>query len=49
MPGEVWALRLKAMPDSVPGPVRMRRALKTLLRSFGLKCVEIAEVNDGKV
>jgi hypothetical protein len=37
-----FVLRLVALPDPVPGRVRVRRALKHLLRYFGLKCLEVA-------
>lgn len=31
---------------NVPGAARMKRALKVLLRSFGLRCVAIREGGD---
>ena len=34
-----WLLTLRPMPDPVPATVRLRRALKTLLRAFKLRCV----------
>jgi hypothetical protein len=37
-------LVLRPLPDSVPGTVRVRRALKTLLRCYRLKAVEVVEV-----
>ncbi len=39
---ERWTITLTPVPGwNVPGAARIRRALKTLLRSYGLKCVEI--------
>jgi hypothetical protein len=34
-----YHLVVEALPDVVPAAVRLRRALKCLLRSFGLKCI----------
>jgi hypothetical protein len=34
---------LEAQPSNAPPTVRLRRALKLLLRSFGLKCVHLKE------
>lgn len=39
-----YRLVLRAEADTVPATIRMRAALKMLLRSFGLRCVEIVEV-----
>lgn len=36
-------LTLLPLPDAVPATIRLRRALKCLLRSFGLKCVRIED------
>jgi hypothetical protein len=38
-----YHLTLEAMPDDVPPIHRLRRALKVLLRSFRLFCVEARE------
>lgn len=38
--GEV-VLTLKPLPDAIPAGVRLRRALKVLLRGFGLRCTSI--------
>ena len=35
--GPTWFL-LRVLPDRVPASIRMRRALKCLLRSFRIKC-----------
>ncbi len=42
-----FLVRLRALPDRVPGPVRLRRALKCLLRSFGLRAVRVDELSTG--
>ena len=34
----VWVVVLQPLPDDVPGDVRMRRALKCLLRAFNIEC-----------
>lgn len=39
-----YRLLLQAQAGPVPAVVRLRRALKCLLRSFGLKCVAVEEV-----
>lgn len=39
-----FAIMIEAKPDTVPATTRLRRALKVLLRAFGLRCVEIREV-----
>jgi hypothetical protein len=41
---ERFALVLQAEPWTTPAVSRLRRALKLLLRSFGLRCVECREV-----
>jgi len=38
-----YVLTLQPLSDSVPETVRLRRALKTLLRSFGLRTVMVQE------
>jgi hypothetical protein len=44
-PRELFVLTLTPVPwehrDTRPGIVRLRGALKVLLRSFGLKCLDI--------
>jgi hypothetical protein len=45
--GPAVRLTLVAQPDPAPADVRLRRALKCLLRSFGLRCVEVVEVSPG--
>lgn len=45
--GEQWTLTLTAVPGwSTPGTQRIRAALKSLIRSYGLKCVAIREGSD---
>jgi hypothetical protein len=40
-----FELTLESAPGwSVPAIVRLRKALKALLRGYGLKCVDLAEV-----
>jgi hypothetical protein len=39
-----YRLELEAKPAGVPPDVRLRRALKVLLRAFGLKCLSAREV-----
>jgi hypothetical protein len=34
-------LVLVALPDPVPARVRVRRALKLLLRAYGLRCIRL--------
>jgi hypothetical protein len=41
---EVW-LRLRAQRDTAPFTIRLRAALKYLLRACRLRCVEISEVS----
>jgi hypothetical protein len=44
MGGESYRVELIALPDdNYPVAVRLRRALKTLLRAYGLRCVSIQE------
>jgi hypothetical protein len=40
---EIW-LRLRAQRDTAPFTIRLRAALKYLLRACRLRCVEISEV-----
>jgi hypothetical protein len=42
--GERYRLELEALADDVPAAVRLRRALKCLLRGFRLRCRVVAEV-----
>ena len=35
-----FLLRLRALPRPVSGIIRLRKALKILLRGFGLRCVD---------
>jgi hypothetical protein len=42
--GERYRLELEALADDVPAAVRLRRALKCLLRAFGLRCRSAANV-----
>ena len=42
--GERFRLELEALADGVPAVVRLRRALKCLLRAFGLRCRSVADV-----
>jgi hypothetical protein len=49
-----FILTLEALGDesrygTVPAIVRMRRALKVLLRGFGLKCLTISEIQPSNV
>lgn len=45
--GEQWTLTLTAVPGwSTPGTQRIRAALKSLIRSYGLKCIAIREGSD---
>ena len=43
LPAE-FVIRLRALPADVPPAVRLRRALKLLLRGFRLKCEAVEEV-----
>jgi hypothetical protein len=38
-----YTLVLKPLADEVPAIVRLRRALKCLLRSYGLRCLSCVE------
>jgi hypothetical protein len=44
MSGERFHLELQATPGTVPAIIRLRRALKGLLRGYGLQCVRIREI-----
>ncbi len=39
-----FVIEVEALPGSVPAVVRLRSALKTLLRAFSLKAIEVREV-----
>jgi hypothetical protein len=41
--GERFRLELEALADDVPAAIRLRRALKLLLRTFGLRCRSAAD------
>ena len=44
-----YLLKLEALPGKVDANVRLRQALKVLLRAFGLRCREVREVKpEGK-
>lgn len=38
-----YVLHLRALPSDIPPVIRLRRALKTLLRSHRLRCVSVSE------
>jgi hypothetical protein len=45
-PDERYALELVGLPGwSAPAIVRVRKALKVLLRGYGLKCVDLKELS----
>lgn len=41
---EVIRLTLKALPSPIPAIIRLRRALKYLLRSCGFRCERIEDM-----
>jgi hypothetical protein len=44
----VWVLTVRPLPTrygDAPPEVRLRRALKCLLRTFGLRCVRVEDVS----
>lgn len=41
-PRERFKLVIECVPDSIPGDVRLRAALKRLWRSHRIRCIEIA-------
>jgi hypothetical protein len=43
-----YIITLHAEPDQVPEIIRVRRALKCLLRSFGLRCTRIEEAHNNE-
>jgi hypothetical protein len=40
-PRQRFSLVLEPLPDPIDGGYRLKRALKCLLRSFGLKCIAV--------
>jgi hypothetical protein len=40
-PGAPFLVTLQALPDAIPARLRVRKALKVLLRSFGLRCLRV--------
>ncbi len=42
---EQFTLTLRPLPHAVPVDVRLRRLLKTALRSFGFRAVDVREVS----
>lgn len=40
-PQPEYLIRLRGLPDQVPAPIRLRRAVKCLLRSFGFRALSI--------
>jgi hypothetical protein len=43
-----YRLTVTMMPGSVPAINRLRSALKTLLRAFGVRCISIEELPQKK-
>jgi hypothetical protein len=43
---ERFTLHVTALPDSVPAVIRLRKALKCLLRSFRLRCTAARETGE---
>jgi hypothetical protein len=43
-----FTLTVEVEPSSVPAAVRLRRALKCILRSFGVRCVMIRGSDDSR-
>lgn len=44
MNGKRYRLTLQAVPDQVPVILRLRQALKTLLRAYGFRCENVEEL-----
>jgi hypothetical protein len=44
--GQRFRVDLEAAAATVPAEVRLKRALKVLLRSFGLRCTGVSELKD---
>ena len=38
-----FTIELEAVPSDIPAAARLKRALKVLLRGFGLRCVTAVE------
>lgn len=38
-----WTIQLRPISQDVPDAVKVRRLLKALLRSFGLRCIDIRQ------
>jgi len=36
-----WTITVRPLPGGPPAEVRIRRLLKTMLRQFGLRCVDV--------
>jgi hypothetical protein len=45
---EQFTLTLQPLKSDIPATVRIRAALKTLLRAYGLRCVRIGGPQDPK-
>lgn len=45
VPNPRFTMTVELLPDDVPGMVRLRRALKCLLRSFRVRCRRIEPVD----
>lgn len=43
-----YVVRLEALPGPVPGHVRLKRFLKAALRTWNLRCVDLAELTADK-
>ena len=43
MTGERFTITLESVPSDIPAAARLKRALKMLLRGFGLRCVTAVE------
>jgi hypothetical protein len=42
--GEEYLVRLRALPSDVPPVIRLRHALKRLLRDYELRCRDVQDV-----
>jgi hypothetical protein len=47
MSEERYIVTMKPEGAGPPGIIRLRRALKCLLRSFGLRAIDVREVSNG--
>ncbi len=43
---EKYRLTLQALPSNVPAINRLRSALKSLLRTFGLRCLVVEDLTE---